>query len=1083
MKKLLTILLLIAAIPAWGQSLTAGQQIAFPLHRTDGTTSTETRVYIYVPWDYFTSGKKYPVIFFFPGNNGVGNGGSDMTKLLTQDLPYQIDQGKAPYSAKWGDTTRFVVTTYQPSSSSGISSSNLANWVSTLQYYGVDVDTTLVYFMGASQGGGDMLKYYGGSRGWIPRAYVSMNPNFSINTDTLKKYLDTIPAWFFQDDNDGTVGQTGTTYYNALHTQTPDGPHKLTQFVGEHQGPERTGFYDPSWSDDTSTRTSPAITNTTIYDWALMYDIDTTVVVDTPSYQIQISPTTKYWDNDTVLFQVNDVTSSDLVDSLFDGDSSTTFTSGFSTQNFYPSVAVLDLGGYYKIIKVSLYDHMGTDTLKLDKGQPLSWDSASYIYENANGWKDVTTSFYTRYLRIYYANSGYQKVSELKLYGCLVDDSLSRTAPELPTYTVPDMHDFIGVNVYGATPPEVRDVAGSQRKYTDQSFIDNTSPAGTILDSIKFSYTNTIESHGAFENYFFPNSREEGQTVKQWDNGYGGNFQQYDTTDITFFWSLKSIPEYAIDSGWLKSIDYTEHPNATSKEPGDYDRLSRMAWVLGAVYGENHYSIDSVQKIGTDTTTGAGIMHYIEAGNENNGSWLTTGYYTPQEAVAYHSAFFDGNENTMGSRMGIKNADSTIKVLMWGDASHDRIGYLKAMKYWSYYTRSDHRLPFDIFNIHDYFYYGTVGISPEDYMGGLRSYMRGEVDTVHMICPSCQVWLSEFGYDRNRQSPLAVPVIDGRDSARIQADWTARSWFQLSFSGLDKAQIFQIQNDGLSKDYDSTGTTRFNTTGLTSGHVNDSAFNYYAYPAYYFQHTIWKTLGNYKPDSIIYENNDSIYVYRYRNATNTDSVAYAIWSGTQTNRSTTNYAIKTGHASTSARIITLADKAMYGDTTTTSSGTDSTINLTITETPQILFTTEGKDGGVLIDNETPTHTPPTAHAGSDQTLDPGTTSTTLSGSATQGDGTITGYAWTETQGDATIVSPTSQNTSITGLQDGNTYVFRLTVTDSNDLTATDDVQVTVGSTSPPAGNMVFKWLKKYGAYYYVIYMNTSTGKYYYWKIL
>ncbi|MDX2045896.1 MAG: AbfB domain-containing protein [Chitinophagaceae bacterium] len=87
---------------------------------------------------------------------------------------------------------------------------------------------------------------------------------------------------------------------------------------------------------------------------------------------------------------------------------------------------------------------------------------------------------------------------------------------------------------------------------------------------------------------------------------------------------------------------------------------------------------------------------------------------------------------------------------------------------------------------------------------------------------------------------------------------------------------------------------------------------------------------------------------------------------------------------------------------------------------------------------------PTANAGSDQTVILPSTSSVLTGSGTDPDGTITGYNWSKVSGPAggTISSPTSASTPVTSLAQG-TYVFRLTVTDNNGATATDDVQINV----------------------------------------
>ena len=89
--------------------------------------------------------------------------------------------------------------------------------------------------------------------------------------------------------------------------------------------------------------------------------------------------------------------------------------------------------------------------------------------------------------------------------------------------------------------------------------------------------------------------------------------------------------------------------------------------------------------------------------------------------------------------------------------------------------------------------------------------------------------------------------------------------------------------------------------------------------------------------------------------------------------------------------------------------------------------------------------PPVAAAGADQTITLPASSITLSGSATDEDGTISGYAWTKTSGPtASITNAAAAETTVTGLAEG-TYTFRLTVTDNDGATATDDVTVIVNA--------------------------------------
>lgn len=83
---------------------------------------------------------------------------------------------------------------------------------------------------------------------------------------------------------------------------------------------------------------------------------------------------------------------------------------------------------------------------------------------------------------------------------------------------------------------------------------------------------------------------------------------------------------------------------------------------------------------------------------------------------------------------------------------------------------------------------------------------------------------------------------------------------------------------------------------------------------------------------------------------------------------------------------------------------------------------------------------PIANAGSNQTITLPTSSVSLSGSASSG--TITSYLWTKVSGGAaTITSPSTVNTTVTGLVAG-TYTFQLSV---NSGVSTSTVTITVNS--------------------------------------
>lgn len=89
------------------------------------------------------------------------------------------------------------------------------------------------------------------------------------------------------------------------------------------------------------------------------------------------------------------------------------------------------------------------------------------------------------------------------------------------------------------------------------------------------------------------------------------------------------------------------------------------------------------------------------------------------------------------------------------------------------------------------------------------------------------------------------------------------------------------------------------------------------------------------------------------------------------------------------------------------------------------------------------NSPPTASAGTDQTVTVGTT-VTLTGSAADTDGSIASHAWSQTSGPAvTLANANSATATFTAPVEAATLVFTLTVTDDQGAIHTDSVTVTV----------------------------------------
>ncbi|MBS1738509.1 MAG: tandem-95 repeat protein, partial [Bacteroidetes bacterium] len=96
--------------------------------------------------------------------------------------------------------------------------------------------------------------------------------------------------------------------------------------------------------------------------------------------------------------------------------------------------------------------------------------------------------------------------------------------------------------------------------------------------------------------------------------------------------------------------------------------------------------------------------------------------------------------------------------------------------------------------------------------------------------------------------------------------------------------------------------------------------------------------------------------------------------------------------------------------------------------------------------------PPVANAGADQSITLPTSSVSLAGTGSDADGYITDYLWSQVSGPSTasIINPSSANTDVTSLQEGN-YQFQLKVTDNSGATATSTMNVTVNPKSALLG--------------------------------
>jgi gliding motility-associated-like protein len=168
----------------------------------------------------------------------------------------------------------------------------------------------------------------------------------------------------------------------------------------------------------------------------------------------------------------------------------------------------------------------------------------------------------------------------------------------------------------------------------------------------------------------------------------------------------------------------------------------------------------------------------------------------------------------------------------------------------------------------------------------------------------------------------------------------------------------------------------------------------------------------------------------------------------------TNSTTLTGSGSDSdGSIATYAWTKLSGPTATFSGETTSTLQLADLVAGSYVFQLAVTDdkGATGADDVKVTvnaaNVPPLANAGADITITLPTDFTDITGSGSDTDGTIATYAWNQISGPSTATLA-NENTNVltaTNLSTAGTYIFKLTVTDDDGDTGTDDVKVIVNA--------------------------------------
>jgi hypothetical protein len=220
--------------------------------------------YEYLPINYASGTQTYPLIIFIHGVGELGNGNTDLSKVLANGPPSLIEQKKFPVSLTVnGNSFSFIVISPQfvawPS----------ATDVNTVLDYAIAnyrVDINRIYITGLSMGGGATWDYAGANAGYASRiaALLPVCGASSLSQSACDRIAaSNLPVWATHNNGDDVV-----TVQNTLnnvskinsHLPAPNPLAKQSIFNATgHNAWSRT--YDPNWRDS----------GYNVYEWMLRY--------------------------------------------------------------------------------------------------------------------------------------------------------------------------------------------------------------------------------------------------------------------------------------------------------------------------------------------------------------------------------------------------------------------------------------------------------------------------------------------------------------------------------------------------------------------------------------------------------------------------------------------------------------------------------------------------------------------------------------------------------------------------------------------------------------------------------------------
>jgi endoglucanase len=513
---------------------------------------------------------------------------------------------------------------------------------------------------------------------------------------------------------------------------------------------------------------------------------------------------------------------------LFDGDTTTTVNTGYgkliANYDAYYPVAPGEKIDLYKIKLFSYEGGLGPYplTISVIDSAGVRTNIGSFVGGVYNSWVGPYPGNPTfmlnqpvKNIKYIVLNCWYGFPTELQFYG-------KYTAGAAPTPVVKrayPLSQYFGANTF------------------EWNFEDPNNPL--VVSS---SLLNIVKSFTQVRHYMDWNKLESKQGEYTFNPVHSGGWN-YDamykackSNNIAVLGDLKTMPDWMIATYPAGQQDSENVPipyGSDFTDPSSYILQAKAAFEYAARYGGNTQvssallSVDTSIRWTNDPSNqvkkGMGLIKYIECDNERDKWWKgRKAYQTSYEYAANLSAFYDGNKNTMGQGIGVKNADPNMLVVMGGLASADPT-YIHGMIEWcrlhrGYKSDGTVNLCWDVMNYHLYSNnappqgYATTGVAPE--LSGTLKTAQAFLAMAHQYANDMPIWVTESGYDLNPRSPQRAPAIGNKQAAQVEADWILRTSLLYARAGIQRVFFYEMYDDNYANptQYASSGLINANKT-------------------------------------------------------------------------------------------------------------------------------------------------------------------------------------------------------------------------------------------------------------------------------